>query len=341
MKKTALALLIFLFVFLPACTPNTPTNTAQPTCGDGVCAGPENAESCPADCPMDPGQNPAVTRNVPTQNSPQPDGPPPASPSTEGETVIVTNPASGAALSVRMLLSGERDAATVVIVPGGTGCGGNFLGAGAMSANVLLDAGINVVLFDPDGRCLSEGEEDQDGFIHQDGLAAVIRYAADHPGIDPSKLGIVSISFGITMAAGALARYPDLPVQFLIDFEGPATRDDTGGCDAALTGHLHDQVACDDEIFWREREALTFMPAVGVPYQRIQTETDHAQPDNIHALQMVTAAVNGVSPWVRLNDLPVNRAYRLDETVPYLGDHQDGRVFQLVVEYIPVMLTAP
>ncbi|MBN2556363.1 MAG: hypothetical protein JXA97_10535 [Anaerolineales bacterium] len=341
MRQTALGLLIFLVLFLPACTTNTPTNTTQPTCGDDVCAGPENAESCPLDCPTLPGQNPALTRNAPTPDSAQPDSPPPANPTTEGETVILANPASGADLNVEILLSGERDAATVVIVPGGTGCGGNFLDAGAMSANVLLDAGINVVLFDPDGRCLSAGGEDQDGFIHQDGLAAVIRYAAGHPGIDPSRLGIVSISFGITMAAGALARHPDLPVEFLIDYEGPATRDDTGGCDAALTGHLRDQVACDDEVFWREREALTFMPAVRVPYQRIQTETDHAQPDNRHALQMVTAAVNGASPWVRLNDLPANQAYRLDETVPYLGDSQDGRVFQLVIAYLPVILAAP
>ena len=86
------------------------------------------------------------------------------------------------------------------------------------------------MIFDPDGRGLSVGVEDYDGFIHQDGLAEIIRFSASLPEVDPERIGVISFSYGVTMAAGALARYPDLPVRFLIDMEGPADRNDTGGC---------------------------------------------------------------------------------------------------------------
>ena len=40
------------------------------------------------------------------------------------------------------------------------------------------------------------------------------------------------------MASGVLSRYPDLPIKFLSDYEGPANRDDTAGCDGSGLGHL-------------------------------------------------------------------------------------------------------
>lgn len=114
---------------------------------------------------------------------------------------------------------------------------------------------------------------------------------------------------GITMGAGALARHPDLPVAFLLDWEGPANRNDIGGCDSSGMGHLQQVASCSDETFWAQREASTFIGQIRVPYQRIQSAQDHVQPDNTHAILMVNNAVNGGVPWVRLNDLPPNQTY--------------------------------
>jgi len=326
LKRTTLLLVLLLTACVPAAP--TPTPPERSFCGDDVCEGPENRGNCPEDCET----IPAVERA--TENAAMEDA------IRVGEEAIIHNPSSGAELVMHIFLSENPVGPTVVLVPGGTGCGSGFRRPGSMSVDVLLDGGVNVVVFDPDGRCSSDGVEDQNGSIHQDGLAAVIRHAAEHPDLDPSRMGMVSISYGITMAAGALSRYPDLPITFLIDYEGPATRNDTGGCDDDQTGHLMDEVACDDESFWRQREALTFMPDVSVPYYRIQTENDHAQPDNEHALQMVNAALEGASPRVWLNDLVVDAPLLQGEAVSYISDINDGRVFALVLNILPEVMAA-
>jgi len=121
----------------------------------------------------------------------------------------------------------------------------------------MADNGFAIVVFDPDGRGRSEGVDDDNGHLQQDGLAAVIEYAATLPEVDGSRIGLVSYSYGVPMAAGALARYPNLPVLFFIDWEGPANRNDTGGYDEDHTGHLQGH-PCDDENYWRQREASRF-----------------------------------------------------------------------------------
>jgi len=141
-------------------------------------------------------------------------------------------------------------------------------------------------------------------------------------------------SFGIEKAAaGALARYPHLPVKFLIDWEGPANRDDTGGCDASELGHLKEVAYCDDESFWKEREASTFISEIEVPYQRLQSENDHVQPDNFHAILMVNNAVNGGAPWVRLNRDTPNKTYTPENSPAMIPERMDRQVDTLVVEH--------
>jgi pimeloyl-ACP methyl ester carboxylesterase len=196
-----------------------------------------------------------------------------------------------------------------------------------------------VVVFDPDGRGRSDGEEDNNGFIHQDALAAVIRYAADHPLSDDQGIGLVSYSFGITMSSGALARHPDLPVLFLIDWEGPADRNDTGACDEAGVGHLGDVASCSDEVFWAEREAQTFIGQVPFPYLRLQSEVDHVQPDVGHAIRMVNAAVSGASTWVRLNELPVNQTYDPNSPPPLLSEDDPRSLDEMVLYFVPEMFS--
>ncbi len=231
----------------------------------------------------------------------------------------VQNPASGVDLLVQVIrpvaYTGGRFPA-LVLVPGGRGDSSGFLRPtpGGSEAQQLADRGFVVVVFDPDGRGESEGMEDDNGTVHQDGLAAVIRFAAALPEVDAARVGLVSYSYGVTMATGSLARHPDLTVLFFIDWEGPANRNDTGGCDADKLGHLQGH-PCTDEAFWSEREASTFMLSIDVPYQRLQSRIDHVQPDIDHALLLVANATSaefgghGRSPWSRLNDLPPNRVY--------------------------------
>lgn len=255
-------------------------------------------------------------------------------------TYNVTNPSSGAVLFMAVYYpenwDGQTKLPTLVLVPGGSGDSASFIKkspAGASTVSVINEAGFAAVIFDPDGRGKSQGAEDYDGFIQQDGLAEVIRSAAALPGVDSARIGIVTFSYGITMGSGALARHPDLPVKFLIDWEGPANREDTGGCDSAGLGHLKTVASCADESFWVEREASTFISQVCVPYQRIQSEKDHVQPDYAHTVLMVNNAVQGESPWVRLNDETPNQTYSLDAMPRMLPESMDRQKDQLIARY--------
>lgn len=279
---------------------------------------------------------------IPTRKTHQEDHPQGNSPTTaqKTNTYTVTNPSSGAALFVSVYYpetwDGQSKLPALVLVPGGSGDSSGFLkGSPANSSTVLMinQANYIAIVFDPDGRGKSTGTEDYNGFTQQDGLAEIIRSTGTWPGIDPTNIGLVTSSFGITMGTGVLARYPELPVKFLIDWEGPANRDDTGGCDSAHLGHLQEIASCNDEAFWVEREASTFISQIRVPYQRIQTEKDHVQPDNAHAILMINNAVNGGVSWVRLNDEIPNQTYTLNTVPPMLPENMDRQKNQLIVKY--------
>jgi len=226
-------------------------------------------------------------------------------PGSEAGAYWVINSTSGARLAVRVYYpagGAQSDTPAVLLVPGGTGT------TEPGKARRLAEEGLVVVVFDPDGRGLSEGTEDFDGSIQQDGLAAVALASLTIPGVDPDRFGLVSYSYGITMASGALSRYPGLPLAFLIDWEGPADRYyTTSGCRVVEAGTLAH--SCEDDQFWSEREAVNFIGDIRVPYQRIQSQTDHVQPTNAHAVDMVNAAVDGGVPWVRLNDFAPGETY--------------------------------
>ncbi len=284
-------------------------------CGDGICDGPENQGNCPDDC-----------------TQPEGEFPQPGAGAATGEEFWVTNPTTGAALYVHVMVpEGEGPFPAVVVVPGGTGDGARFRSPRGMGA-VLTEAGIVSISFDPDGRGHSEGEEDFNGYAQQDGLAAVIEFAAELPEVDAERVGLASFSYGVTMASGALARHPDLPVVFFMDWEGPVDRFDTT-VDCTNSTRIDFQ-PCDDLEFWGEREALKFISGVQVPYQRLQSEVDHVQPDVDHAVNIVNAAVQGGVPWVRLNDLPPNQTYDHDSPPAMIPETMDKGLDLLAAQYI-------
>jgi len=303
-------------------TTPSPSGETQPIatisekrCGDNVCDGPENPSNCPSDCASD-----APPEDILPGSGLQP--------ANDENTYWLINPSSNARLFVRVLYPGSwngESLPTLVLIPGGAGT------IDAEKAQGLVTNGFVVIFFDPDGRGNSEGEENLDGYIQQDGLTAVIRAAGSLPGVDKERIGLVSYSYGITMASGALARHPDLQVQFLIDWEGPADRYDTTlGCQTNPRIAWPD---CSDDAAWAEREALTFIGQIGVPYQRLQSDQDHVQPDVSHAIDMVNAAVQGEAPWVRLNDLPPNQSYDPQNPPAMFPEKADATLENLIAKF--------
>jgi hypothetical protein len=227
------------------------------------------------------------------------------------ELLTVPNPTSGEDWWVKTFYPEDANATNrypaILSVPGGSGAGSETENLADPYRNPAQQAarGFVVVIFDAEGRGNTGGTEDYCGHRHQDGLKAVIEAVAGLPYVDGARLGLSTSSFGITMGSGVLARYPALPVRFLVDVEGPADRNDTGHCDASDTGHItHD---CTDEAWWSEREAATFIQQIQPPYLRLQHVQDHAQPDNLHCILMIGNATaaghggSGVSSWTRVN----------------------------------------
>ncbi len=226
----------------------------------------------------------------------------------------ITNPTSGAVLPVYLWTpEGSGPWPTLVIQAGGT--------AGSQSplrrTQPFHEAGFAVVSFDPDGRGrprphgAKRGEEDFNGLVHQDAMAAVIRHAATLDGVDPDRIGVVSLSYGITMAAGALGRHHDTPAKFLVDRKRPADRTFTTGC--GRWDHLHKIPTkmvwgeCSDDAWWEDREAVKHIGSMQVPYVRFQAKKDHVQPDHEHAAMLVNLAIEGGVPYARLNDMTPNQ----------------------------------
>ncbi len=194
--------------------------------------------------------------------------------------------------------------------------------------------------FNAEGRGMahpSEGQEDHNGFIHQDDLNAIIEFAHSRSNVTQNNLGVITHSYGITMGAGCLGRYPDLRVKYFIDVEGPSESfvtckepwalDDDPSNDQhefiySMFGHYstYRDSSAENMAWWGEREATRFMGDIRCRYLRIQAEWDHAQPpngqwpgfdypplwyQNKHAIDPVNLATEGVSPWTRVNGFPL------------------------------------
>ena len=266
------------------------------------------------------------------------------------EETWVTNPSSGVEIHTTVIYPDTFDSSGsfpgIVLVPGGSGTGNGFFASG--HAQALADLGVVSIYFDPDGRGQSTNggtyvDEDYCGFIQQDGLRAILQHLVAIPGVDPENIGVQSRSYGITMAAGCLGRYPTTPrVKYLVEWEGPAERTDT----AAPNGHV--PVPPSDEEFWYEREPGNFINDFGGYVLFMQSEVDHVQPDNAHTILLNNRAVHqsysgeGRAFWTRVNEgggpfpNPTNTTWTLEAPPNWLPEWMplEARMVDFVEELV-------
>lgn len=226
----------------------------------------------------------------------------------------MTNPSTGASLALRMVYA-ESDLPRpgLILVPGVLSPGSDYFGPTGVTER-FARAGYVAVEFDPDGRGDSGGAEAYNGPSQQDGLAAVIDFTAGIPLVDPGRLVVASFCFGLALAVGALARHRDLPVRLLVDWEGPARREQIQRLAPFRNRRIEDRRG--EDAWWCEREPAEQISLVTVPYQRVQSDPDHAQPSVDHALELIRLATQpaygglGRSPWTRLNGNLPNHVYK-------------------------------
>lgn len=205
----------------------------------------------------------------------------------------------------------------------------------------IQELGIVAVDFAPQGRGASEGQDDHHGPIHQDDLKAVVDFVTPLSFVQQDNIGILSHSYGVALATGALSRHPEMPVAFLIDVEGPACpgRDIVRGLEnnepwaeqTILLFSGKDELspeeyaeleihggAISDEAYWAERDAARFAENLPCPYLRVQFDIDHAQgTDKHHMMEIINAATEHSEQWTRCNDNPPNIVYSEDELANY------------------------
>lgn len=193
----------------------------------------------------------------------------------------------------------------IVIVPGGVSAGSDYDRA-ELTASDIAAAGFAVLHYDPSGRGRTGGEEDHWGPLHQEELSVVVDRFSSFPEVMRENIGLMSFSIGITIAAGALAKYP-MPVGYLFDWEGPSNRFNITMNDTFE--HLRD-FPSSMNAFWKEREAAAFIGGVRCGYFRYQAENDHVQGAyKGHAIELLNLATNGRAAWTRCNDNPVNTVF--------------------------------
>lgn len=215
--------------------------------------------------------------------------------------------AAGYSIAARIVRAAGAPAQPGLVVSPGIHQGLRELdGYGAVvNAGELAGSGYTVLVLDPAGRGESWGEEDFGGPEHQDELRVAV--LALRP--QCTSVGLLSLSLGVAAAAGAAARWPELDLAFLLDWEGPCDREIiTAGGRLLIPAAGH---ALTDEAYWGPREAVQQLARVRCPYIRLQGSPDHAQPAEVrHAMRMGHAAAAAVRagsmPWFQVNDHPRN-----------------------------------
>lgn len=238
--------------------------------------------------------------------------------------------------------------AAVVMVPGGVNPG-RMDAVGNPEVQMLAATGMVVVTFNAEGRVkdvpddiASEGEEDVNGFQHQDSLCAIAQWIMEQPYVIADNVGLRSQSFGITMAAGCAGRHPEVSIKYIVDGEGPpnsfVSAHEPWALDSDTSNDKHETAfeelghysterdpSAENQAFWAEREAIRFIGDFRGYYLRLQAQWDHAQPpskpsetatfrqppvwwQNKHTTDIVNAAIAGGMTWVRVNLEPQGNA---------------------------------
>lgn len=223
----------------------------------------------------------------------------------------------------------------------------------------LLEMGIAGIDFAPQGRMGSEGEDNYNGKIHQHDLIAVIEFAENLKFTNTDEIGLLTLSYGVVMATGALSEKPELPVMFLIDWEGPACpgKDILDAAErsaewlnssgfARLTGRMEvgdpdtfviSGAPLSDAEYWNERDAERFARTLPCPYLRIQAEEDHVQGnEKYHMMKIVNAVTQHAGQWSRVNDNPPNIIYTLENLNKY-NFHEKTDPGKVITPYIKEM----
>src|SRR3989344_3194162 len=229
----------------------------------------------------------------------------------------IINPSSNARLDMTIYRpNDEAKHSAVILVPGGLGTKKDFLKKPFSSENeyytpeIFASKGFVTLIFSADGRGDSDGEEDYNGYIHQDGLYQLYRFLENDDKIN--SIGIVSYSYGIAMASGMIGRYqPEL--NYYIEWEGPVDRYFVTH-DCENFGAVKESIDCDDNDYWNERETLRFVPYFSTKYFIIiQSENDHAQDTWLHSVIINNLAIQYLD-WVRVNgpENQINQKYNLN-----------------------------
>jgi dienelactone hydrolase len=364
MKRYLLVFILIMSIISLGCTdtsqdltPVKENKSPEAKCGDGICDSIEKERGlCPEDCidvdskkeskeqknssfvydPM------AYTYSEVTIESPLSESVSyikydEKNKNVDGHPVLITdyyviNPSSKAKMDVSVFMPGlsSYSMPAVILVPGGTGSKSSFLQKYSPISNYSIAEkyaaeGFVVVIFSVDGRGASSGEENYNGYIHQDGLYEIYRFTRDLGPVEKDNIGIVSYSYGVVMATGMIARYQP-PIKYYAEWEGPVNRFYvTVGCNGNQNpkdSNAPGSFSCNDEDHWIEREALRFVPYMNIDYFLIvQSEKDHVQPYVKHSVEINNLAIKSLK-WVRVNgsENQINKIYS-DQTLPTLPEN--------------------
>jgi pimeloyl-ACP methyl ester carboxylesterase len=205
----------------------------------------------------------------------------------------------------------------VLLAPGREQTGDVFCSGSTylLAADEIAVLGIRVVHFDPVGRGRSWGQDDFCGVEGQDSLRTVLEYLHARRDVLRGRIGVVSFSMGLALAAPVLVREgARLGTSFLLDWEGPADREAilrTGALPPAARAALAD----DPARFWRVREPIGWIGRLPCRYVRIQGFSDHGleRRGRLGAIDLVGEAVRGGAPSVELNDNPPDVPWRREQ----------------------------
>jgi len=213
----------------------------------------------------------------------------------------------------------------------------------------LHEMGIVRVDFAPQGRGDSEGQDNFNGTVHQEDLKAIVDCIGPLAFVQQDNIGILTYSYGVVLAMGALSRYPEIPIAFLVDWEGPSCpgKDFQRGIEnkepwfkrTILLISGRDEVSSEeypklvihgglipDEAYWFERDATRFAENLPCPYLRVQFDPDHAQgTSKYHMMGIINVATENSGQWTRCNDNPANIIYSEEELSKYhFHKYRDG-----------------